>query len=321
MRTQTLPSTDLTVSEICLGTGEIGGTLDLAASFALLDRYIGAGGNFIDTAHVYNDWIPGERSRSEKMIGDWMKARGSREKIVLATKGGHHPVDGSPYVNRITPPEILLDLEESLANLGVDQVDLYWLHRDNTALPTGEILLTLEKAREQGKIRYYGASNWRAERLEEAADFAHRNGLPGFVADQMLWSAAVADANAIEDQTIVVMDETLFEYHRRTGLAALAYTSQANGLFAKMASGTLETTSPELLEQFPPQPNRERYARIQQVVQDTGLTLTQVILGWLLSQPFVTIPIIGPKRLDHLEDSLTAAGVRLTAEQVNFIAA
>ena len=321
MRTQTLPSTDLTVSEICLGTGEMGGTIDRSASFALLDRYVAAGGNFLDTAHVYNDWIPGERSRSEKMIGAWIKARGSREKIILATKGGHHPVDGSPYINRITPPDILLDLEESLANLGVDQVDLYWLHRDNTALPVGEILLTLEKARAQGKIRYYGASNWRVERLEEAAAFAQRNGLPGFVADQMLWTVAVTDANAIPDQTIVVMDETLFKYHLRTGQAALAYTSQANGLFAKMASGTLETTSPDLLEQFPLEPNRTRYARMQQVMRETGLTLTSVILGWLLSQPFVTIPIVGPKRLDHLDDSLSAAGVRLTAEQVSFISA
>lgn len=321
VRTQTLPSTDLTVSEICLGTGEMGGSLDRDTSFALLDRYVELGGNFIDTAHVYNDWIPGERSRSEKMIGAWMKTRGSREKIVLATKGGHYPVDGSPYVNRVTPPEILLDLEESLANLGVDQVDLYWLHRDNPALPVGEILLTLEKARAQGKIRYYAASNWRVERLEQAAAFARRNGLPGFVADQMLWSVAVTDAVAIPDQTIVVMDDTLFKYHHRTGLAALAYTSQANGLFSKMAAATLETTSPELLEQFPLEPNRERYARMQRVMRETGLTLTSVILGWLLSQPFVTLPIIGPKRLDHLEDSLSAAGVRLTAEQVNFIAA
>ncbi len=321
MRYQTLANTQLNVAEICLGCGDMGGGLDRSASFEILDYYFQQGGNFIDTAHVYNNWLPGEKSRSEKMIGAWLRERSCRDKIVLATKGGHFPVDGTPYVNRVNPREILVDLHESLDFLGTDCIDLYWLHRDDPSQPIGDLLGVLEQAREQGKIRYYAASNWRPARLREAAAFAREHHLAGFVADQMLWSAARADAASIPDQTIMVMNEELFEFHRQTNLPAVAYTSQSNGLFAKMAAGSLETMNPGLLLSFPLEPNRRRFSHIQQVIQQTGLSLNQVILAWLLSQPFTTIPIVGPRRVEQLAGSLSAAGVRLTPEQVAYIAA
>ena len=190
MRYQTLPNTTLSVAEICLGTGDLGGGVDHVKSIALLDGYLDHGGNFIDTAHVYNNWLPGERSRSEKLIGAWMKERGCRGQIILATKGGHHPVDGAPYINRVNPREIQIDLEESLRYLQTDCIDLYWLHRDDPNQPVADLLGVLEQAREQGKIRYYGASNWRPTRLREAHTYAQANHLPGFAADQMLWSAS-----------------------------------------------------------------------------------------------------------------------------------
>jgi aryl-alcohol dehydrogenase-like predicted oxidoreductase len=320
MNYQTIPNTQLSVAEICLGCGDMGGGLDQSASYRLLDYYVSQGGNFFDTAHVYNNWLPGEKSRSEKLIGAWLKERRCRGRIVLATKGGHFPVDGAPYVNRANPREILIDLHESLEFLQTDCVDLYWLHRDDPAQPVADLLTTLEKAREQGKIRYYGASNWRPARIREAAAFAQANHMSGFIADQMLWSAARADAAAIPDQTIMVMNDELFDLHRQTGLPAITYTSQANGLFAKMAAGTLESQHASLLESFPLEPNRRRYAHLQRVMQQTGLNLSQVVLGWLLSQPFVTIPIVGPKRIEQLADSLSASGVRLTSEQVHLIA-
>ena len=318
MQYQTIPHTDLRVSEICLGSGDMGGSIDPAASWSLLDTYQEQGGNFIDTAHVYNNWLPGEKSRSEKIIGAWMKERKNRSRVVLATKGGHHPVDESPYVNRVTPTDVRLDLEESLAFLQTDRIDLYWLHRDNPDLPVGEILEELEESRAKGKIRYYGASNWRPERLIKAQAYAAQRGLAGFVADQMLWNAAKTDAQAIPDKTIMVMDRALYDFHARTGMAAIPYTSQANGLFSKMALGVVELMDPGLLASFPLEENRARLKVFQQVMRDSGFSLTQVILGWLLSQPFPTIPIIGPKNLTQLEDSLTAAGVRLDLLAMNF---
>lgn len=320
MKYTTLPNTQLTVSEICLGTGDLGGTIERKTSFQILDAFIDQGGTFIDTAAIYNDWIPGEKSRSEKLIGAWVNLRKNRDHLVITTKGAHPRLE-SMQVGRLSRQEIFTDLESSLANLQTGLIDLYWLHRDDRSRPVGDILETLNTAVEMGKIRYFGASNWRADRLEAARVYAAEHNLRGFAADQMLWNAACIDREGIPDKTIEIMEKTLFDFHTRTGMAAVAFTSQANGLFSHIAAGTLDSMKPDLLNHFPLEANLARYERIQKVMQDTNLTLTQVVLGWLLSQPFLTIPIVGCKTVQQVKDSLTAAGVRLQPNQLEWIAA
>lgn len=310
MNLVSIPSTDLLVSEICLGTGDFGGGLDAADSYRLMDAFVEKGGNFIDTAHIYNDWIPGEKSRSEKVIGAWMKARRNRSQMVVATKGAH-PELASMQVSRLAPPEIIQDLDESLTFLQVEQIDLYWLHRDDPARPVEEILSTLNSQVKAGKIRCFGASNWRPGRLKEALETASRIGLQGFCGDQVLWNAAVIDPLKIPDQTTFAMNPEMFQLHLATGLAAFAYTSQANGLFDRMLKNTLDQMNPGMREQYPLDANRKRLGQIQKIAAEHHLTVNQVVLAYLLSQPFPTIPIIGPKRIDHLMDSLSAAGARL----------
>jgi len=313
-----IPNTDLHVSQICLGSGDFGGGTDPKSSFAILDAFFEKGGNFIDTAHVYNNWIPGEKSRSEKVIGAWMADRRNRGNVVISTKGAHPDLDRM-NVSRMSPAEIIHDLDESLSYLKVDQIDLYWLHRDDPSRPVAEILETLNAQIKAGKIRYFGASNWRTARLREAQEFAARSGLQPFSADQVLWNAAVVDPLAIADQTIMVMDSGLYEYHIASGLPCLAYTSQANGLFDRIQKGTLDQMDPGLKRAFPLQSNLARFERIRQIAQENGLTITQVVLGFLLSQAFTVIPIIGPRRIDQLNDSMSAAGVQLSREQIGFI--
>jgi aryl-alcohol dehydrogenase-like predicted oxidoreductase len=318
MNLQTLPHTDLCVSEICLGGGDLGGQLDRTTSFALLDRYVELGGNFIDTAHIYNNWIPGERSRSEKMIGSWMHARRNRENLVISTKGAH------PDLRHMERPrssnqEILEDLEESLLYLQVDCIDLYWLHRDDPARPVEELVELLAGQVKAGKIRYAGVSNWKVDRLRAAQEYAASAGLLPFAADQVLWNAAVIDRAGIPDTTIHVMDRALWEYHLSTGLAAIPYTSQANGLFNKIETGRLSAANRDRYPQYPYEANQARYAKIHTIGIEMGLSTTQVVLGYLLSQPFTTIPIVGPKTIPHLDDSMRAAGIRLSTEQINRI--
>lgn len=131
-----LPATALNVSPICLGTGEIGTRLDRNASFRLLDAYVDAGGNFLDTAHVYGDWVKDvERSICEKTIGAWLQSRANRARIVLATKGGH-PDLHTMNVPRLSRAEIIQDIDESLQFLQTDVIDLYWLHRDDPLCPS-----------------------------------------------------------------------------------------------------------------------------------------------------------------------------------------
>jgi len=160
MEYQTIPNTDLKPSVICLGTGDVGGALDQQTSFRLLDAYLDLGGTLIDTASVYTDWLPGERSASEKTIGRWLSHRGGRDRILLATKGGH-PRLTSMDVPRLSRQEIVQDLEASLRNLHTEVIDLYWLHRDDPTRPVSEIVNVLYDQVQAGKVRYVG---WRARR-------------------------------------------------------------------------------------------------------------------------------------------------------------
>lgn len=313
-----IPGTELQVAEICLGTGGFGNGIERQAAFRLLDGYLERGGNFLDTAKVYADWLPGERSSSEKTIGRWLAERGCREGMILATKGAH-PDLATMHIPRLSPGEIVGDLEASLGHLGVETIDLYWLHRDDPICPIGEILETLNAQVRAGKIRYFGASNWHTERLAEASEYAAAHALQGFAASSVLWNFGVPDPEAIVDKTTAMMDPGMWQYHAARGLAAIPYTSQANGLFNRMANDTLERMNPNARQVYHLPENTRRFERLQKLQGETGLTVTQIVLGYLLSQLFTTIPIVGCQNLAQLEDSLSAAGVRLTPEQLAFL--
>jgi aryl-alcohol dehydrogenase-like predicted oxidoreductase len=313
-----LPGTELTPAAISLGSTHVGSRIDRDTSFRLFDVYLEAGGNFIDTANVYGDWLPGERSISEKTVGAWLRSRKARDKVILATKGAHPELE-TMHIPRMSRAEIVQDLNESLESLQTDVVDLYWLHRDDPQRPVGDILETLNEQVKAGKIRYFGCSNWRTERIRTARAYASEHGLHGFVANQTMWSLAAVDLAGIKDKTMVAMDEEMVRYHRQAGLPAVAYSSQANGLFHKMAQGTWDRMDPGVRGMYQVEANRRRLERIQRLAADTGLSVTQIVLGYLQSQPFVTIPIVGSRTVEQLFDSLQAAGVTLTPDQVRYL--
>lgn len=310
-----IPSTDLNVYPISLGTSQSGLTMDRPAAYRMFDAYVAAGGNFIDTARVYTDWLPGERSASEKAIGEWLRLRRNRAELVIATKGGHPDLE-SMHTPRLSPAKITGDLEASLRHLGVETIDLYWLHRDDPDRPVNDILETLAKQAQAGKIRYYGCSNWCTGRIREAQDYAITYDLPGFAASQMMWSLAVVDPEALSDDTIAPMDSEMLAYHLDTCLPAIPFSSQAGGLFTKLAEGR---GTPEGEGPYRSPLNHARLGRILSLSGETGFTITQIVLGYLLSQPFFTLPVIGPRTLEQLSDSLTAAEIHLTPEQVAFL--
>jgi aryl-alcohol dehydrogenase-like predicted oxidoreductase len=314
MRYIDFPGTELRVSAICLGTGSLGSTVGAADAFALLDAFAGHGGNFLDTAKVYADWLPGERSVSEKTIGRWLCRRSAGESIIVGTKGAH-PELSTMHIPRLSPREIVTDLESSLRNLRTEAIDLYWLHRDDPARPVGEILETLHDQVMAGKVRHYGCSNWSAPRIRAAQTYATQHRLQGFVADQMQWSLAHTDAAALADPTMVAMDDELYAYHHQTGLPAVPYSSQAGGYFQKLDAGEHDRLSRGARRLYGHVRNQERLWRLRHLSQGTGRTITQLVLGYLLSQPFPTIPVVGCKTQEHLLDSLSAAQVRLSAQQ------
>lgn len=315
MRTTTIPNTALAPSALCLGTADMGARIPRDDALRLLDAFVDAGGTFIDTAEIYSDWVPGEKSRSEKLIGSWLSARGGRDKLVLATKGAH-PRLSSMGVSRMSRAEVEADLHASLENLCTDVIDLYWLHRDDPSRPVEEIIETLNAQVDAGKIRAFGCSNWRTDRISAANAYAVQAGLRGFVANQPLWNLARVPQDRLADQTCVVMDDAMHAMHRAAGMACVPYSAQANGYFQRQIEGTAGAMSAAHLRLYGDAENARRAERVAALVHETGLTVTQIVLGYLLSQPFPVFPILGCRTLEQLRDSLTAADVRVRVDDV-----
>ena len=316
MQTLNIPGTELHPSVLALGTVPVGSTLGHSESFALLDAYLEAGGTFIDTARVYSDWLPGERSSSEKMIGRWLADRKNRGRFLLATKGGHPPLDDMHHP-RLSRADIRHDLEGSLHDLQTEYIDLYWLHRDAPEHPVEDIIDTLDDLANAGHIRYYGASNWTAGRLVAANTYARQAGKRPFVANQMMWSLAAPNPAGMLDDTLVEMDAPTLALHTRSGLSAVPYTSQANGFFSgRYERGAALPDSPaarSVQRLFFSDANFSRLDRVNDLAARLGWTPTQVDLAYLRAQPFPVFPIIGPRTLEQLQDSLPAGDLTLDA--------
>ena len=335
----TLPNTDLRVSPICLGTADMGGKMAKTDAIRLLDAFLDAGGNFIDTAKVYSDWIPGERSRSEKLIGEWLTERSNRSKFVLATKGAH-PDLMTMQTARLSPSDIVGDLDASLSHLRTDYLDLYWLHRDDSNTPIETIIDTLNAQMKAGKIRYFGCSNWHTPRIQAAQAYAKQSKQMGFSGNQMLWNVGLINPLGMPDKTLAIMDAEMRAFHQANGIAAIPYSSQANGRFSKMERGPeryadkLKRLGPRRMflqialrlrdamrtnrqpEMYPAVVNQKRFRVLKQIALDCNVPISHVVVAYLTSQPFVTVPIVGPQTLAQLADCVSAASLRLTSAQL-----
>lgn len=284
-----IPQTALRVSRLCLGGVPLGTALGPDQSFALLDAFIAAGGNFIDTAHVYGDWVTGaERSASEKTIGRWLKARGFPADIVVATKIGH-PKLSALNKPRLDRDALRSDTQAALNNLGVAKLDLVYLHRDDPSRPVGDIVAALEELRSDGVIGHYAASNWSAERLEKAQRLARTEHWQGFIANQPGWSLARRNPGTGDPGT-VEMDAEAFAFHARTQLAAIPYSTQAKGYFTKLLAGRL---GGEVKAAYDNSPNRVLGRRVGAVADGYHTTPEAAVLASLMAAPFPVIPIVG----------------------------
>jgi len=314
MKRVLLSNTDLQVSPLCIGTVNFGTSTNSKDAKVQLDRFIELGGNFIDTAHVYNDWVPGERGRSEKIIGQWLNETGLRKDVIISTKGAH-PDLSNPSISRVTPENIEKDMNESLERLNTDYIDLYFLHRDNTEVPVGEVLDVLEKARAEGKIRYYGCSNWTLSRIIEASNYAQRHNITGFVCNQIMWSLADINYNGVADKTLVLMDKDTYEYHKETNLSVMAYTSVAKGYFSKLQKG--EAISEKLLSTYDTPSNKQIFDELVKTADQLNADIIQVELAFLMHQEFPAIPIVSFSSLEQLEQAMKSCKLELDEETVS----
>lgn len=298
---------DVPTSFAVLGTATYGHNPDEATAFAMLDAYLEKGGNCIDTARCYSDWIPGERGRSEALIGRWLKSRRCRERVNLATKGGHPPMDAFDRV-RMSRAELTADIEASRRALGVDRIDLYWLHRDDLAQPVEALLETLESFRARGWIDRYGASNFSVERLREAADVARKNGWDGFHASQPMACLGARHRKPMETPLLEVINADGEAYHRETQMPLFPYTSQAAGYYEKACR--LGSDHPSLASHpFHTAGGRRLARRLGDLARTSGHSVSVLTLAWWRTKDYPVHPIIGCRTPGQLEDSFRALEV------------
>lgn len=317
MKYRNIPHTDLYPSVICLGTALFGTSLDISTAFRLLDTFVEHGGNFIDTAHVYGAWATDGLGLSEKIIGRWVKERGLQEKIIIATKGAH-PLLSATHVPRLSPQNICADLDESLRCLQSESIDLYWLHRDDPQRSVADILETLNGQVKQGKIRYFGCSNWRVKRIAKAMHYAAEHGLAGFVGNQCLWSLAIPNRDAIEDSSVALMDDQTLAFHRKTGLAAVAYSSQARGFFTKTTNDPA-SLSDQVRKMYASEANTARLHRLQDLSVEVSLSISSLALAYLINQPLPTFPVASFASVGQLLESIEAGDVELNLSTLRYL--
>ncbi len=322
MRKIIIPNTDIEVSVLCLGVADHGTRISEEDSFQRLDQFVAGGGNFFDTAHIYAAWVPGGGGVPERVLGKWIASRGNREQVVVATKGAHPHLD-SMYVSRITRAEILQDLDESLERLKLDQVDLYWLHRDDPSHPIADIVETLQTAISTKKIRFFGVSNWSTARIKELVAYLEAQNLSGFFGSQVGWSMAVRNTDVGGDTTIRFMDTEMEAFHRESGVFVAGYSSQANGFFAgAYGRNILQPTPPSakvVVRSYYSERNFGRLERAQELAKRYNTDTNSIALAYLTSQPFPACAIASCPTEAYLQTTLEAGDVLLSSADLIYL--
>ncbi len=320
MTRQALGKTGLEVSSICCGAGPFGSGLRGKDLETHINLYREAGGNFFDTAHCYAFWTPYGAGCSECALGDYVRRNGKGD-LVIGTKGGHPGAEGYRKTDHwLAPARIEADIDDSLGRLGVDAIDLFWLHRDDTRMAAGEIVEILNGEIRRGRIRQVGASNWRTDRIAEANAYAAAHALQGFVANQPEYNLArkttpnpAPGQDPTHGAAMLFLEAQDMDWHRQSLLPVIPYTSTAGGYFAR------GTTSAATAYDNPV--THGRLARAQSLARELNATPGQVALAWLLHQEFPVIPIIGTQNPVHLREDLEATRIRLSPKEMAWLTA
>jgi aryl-alcohol dehydrogenase-like predicted oxidoreductase len=295
-----LPGTDLTVNPLCLGGNVFGWTADEPTSFALLDRYEDATPSaqapIVDTAESYGN------GASERILGAWMAARGTRDRVVVATKAS--PMEKDQPLSR---GEIVAAADRSLKNLDTDRIDLYYAHYDDETTPLEETLRAFDELVQAGKVRYVGASNYSAARLREAREISDRLGIAPYVALQPHYN--LMERGLYEGE----LQDTVAEL----GMGALPYYGLAKGfLTGKYGAGEIiDSPRAERASQYVGERGDRVLGALEQVAEAQGVPMAAVALRWLADQPTVVSPIASARSVEQLAQLLPMQDLVLTDEQ------
>lgn len=298
---RTIPGISKPASVVALGFEDF---RTFASGAILLDAFFERGGRVFDTAFIYAAGF------TEKLFGDWQRSRGVREETVLIGKGAHSPL--------CYPDVIAKQLDVSLDRLQTDYVDVYFMHRDNTDIPVGEFVDALDAEVQKGRIRgIYGGSNWTQERMTQAIAYAGKNGkrAPGALSNNFALAEMI---NPIWAGCIAASDDSYKAWLTERQIPNFSWSSQARGFFTDRA-GRERRDNAELVHTWYSDKNFARRDRAIELAAKLGKHPIHVALAYVLAQPFPSIPLIGPRTLAELDDSIQALDIRLTPEQVKWL--
>lgn len=303
MQQRQLGRSGLTVPPLAFGGNVFGWTVGEADAYSLLDAMVDAGLNFIDTADVYSRWAPGNRGgESEVIIGKWLAKSGKRDKVVIATKVG---MEMGPGAQGLSPAYIARAVEDSLARLQTDYIDLYQSHRDDPDTPLTDTLAAYGKLRDQGKIRAIGASNYTAARLSEALILSERNGLPRYESIQPEYNLYAREPYENGLQAVVTAQ----------GLGTINYYALASGFlsgkYRTAADAGKSVRGKKIVETYLNERGMRILSALDQAAEATGATPAQVALAWTIAQPGIAAPIASATSLAQLDDLVKAAYLTL----------
>jgi len=287
--THTIPGTTLSVYPLCLGGNVFGWSADEAESRDVLDRFTAHGGNFIDTADMYSEWAPGNRGgESETIIGNWMRDRGNRNSVVIASK-----VAKLSTRRGLSSANIIAACEDSLKRLRTDYIDLYYAHEDDSAVPMEDSLRAFDSLVKSGKVRFIASSNFSPERMKEALNTSNRLGLSSYVAVQNLYN--LLDRSQYESGM-----RSLIETQK---LSILPYFSLARGFFSgKYRPGKpVKSVRAASVEQYCNERGWKLLATVESLAQNYSTTLPAIALAWLRAQPSVSVPIASARTGEQLD--------------------
>ena len=306
----TIPESDLVVHPLCLGSNIFGGNATEAESHLVMDAYRSHGGNFIDTADMYNQWVEGHvGGESESVIGSWMKSRGNRADMVIATKVSK--MDRRPG---LSAQNIFAACEESLDRLQTDYIDLYYSHSDDETVSLEETLGAYAQLIAEGKVRYIAASNFTPARVRESIKFSEDNNLPSYIAVQDQYN--LIDRTTYESEMAATVAEL--------GISNIPFYGIARGfLTGKYRPGVTEVDSkrPAALV-YTTDKNYAVLSAMDEIAQAHNAPLGAIALGWLRAQPTVSAPIASARTVPQLEEIVQV--VELThdeAEKLNALSA
>jgi aryl-alcohol dehydrogenase-like predicted oxidoreductase len=305
MQKRRIGRSELQVSPLMFGGNVFGWTADEATSFSILDAFVDAGLDFIDTADVYSAWVPGNQGgESETIIGKWFKKSGKREQIVLATK-----VSKLPQRKGLSAANIQAAVEDSLRRLQTDYIDVYFSHDDDTATPLEETLGAYQKLIEAGKVRVIGASNYTGARVEEALAVARRHGLPEYQLVQPEYNLYDRAEYERDIEPVVLANQlgSVVYYSLASGFLSGKYRSQAD--LAHKARGSR-------VEKYLNDRGLRILGALDRVAQRHGSTPATIALAWLIARPSVTAPIASATSVDQLKSLAAAVHLMLTGDDI-----